>query len=59
VVLRHTLLFTAALVLAAVGSHAHAADVQQPTTESIDLNAYNAIREEGLQRSHVMDYAED
>jgi hypothetical protein len=38
-----------------VGSHA--ADVQQPTTESIDLNAYNAIREEGLQRSHIMDYA--
>jgi carboxypeptidase Q len=55
VVLRRTLVFTAALVLAAVGSHA--ADVQQPTTESIDLNAYNAIREEGLQRSHIMDYA--
>ena len=54
-VLRRTLVFTAALVLAAVGSHA--ADVQQPTTESIDLNAYNAIREEGLQRSHIMDYA--
>ena len=54
-VLRRTLVFTAALVLAAVGSHA--ADVQQPTTESIDLNAYNAIREEGLQHSHVMDYA--
>ncbi len=54
-VLRRTLVFTAALVLAAVGSHA--ADVQQPTTELIDLNAYNAIREEGLQRSHIMDYA--
>ena len=54
-VLRRTLVFTAALVLAAVGSRA--ADVQQPTTESIDLNAYNAIREEGLQRSHIMDYA--
>jgi carboxypeptidase Q len=53
--LRPTLVFTAALVLAAVGSHA--ADVQQPSTESIDLNAYNAIREEGLQHSHVMDYA--
>jgi carboxypeptidase Q len=52
---RHNLVFAAALVLAALGSHA--ADVQQPTTESIDLNAYNAIREEGLQRSHVMDYA--
>ena len=33
------------------------AQAQQPATESIDLNAYNAIREEGLQRSHVMDYA--
>jgi carboxypeptidase Q len=55
VVLRHTLVFTAALVLAAAGSRA--ADVQQPTTESIDLNAYNAIREEGLERSRVMDYA--
>ena len=54
-VLRHTLVYTAALVLAAVGSHA--ADMQQPTTELIDLNAYNAIREEGLQRSHIMDYA--
>jgi hypothetical protein len=49
------LVFTVALVLAAVGSHA--ADVQQPTTESLDLNAYNAIREEGLQHSHIMDYA--
>jgi carboxypeptidase Q len=29
----------------------------QPATESIDLNAYNAIRAEGLQHSHVMDYA--
>ncbi len=48
-------MFAAAVVLAALGSHA--ADVQQPTTESIDLNAYNAIREEGLQHSHVMDYA--
>ncbi len=54
-VLRRTLVFTVALVLAAVGSHA--ADVQQPTTESIDLNAYNSIREEGLQHSHIMDYA--
>jgi hypothetical protein len=33
------------------------AQMQQPTTESIDLNAYNAIREEGLEHSHVMDYA--
>jgi carboxypeptidase Q len=31
--------------------------MQQPATESLDLNAYNAIREEGLQHSHVMDYA--
>jgi len=33
------------------------AQMQQPGTESIDLNAYNAIREEGLEHSHVMDYA--
>jgi hypothetical protein len=26
--------------------------VQQPTTESIDLNAYNAIREEGRPRGN-------
>jgi carboxypeptidase Q len=31
--------------------------MRQPSTESIDLNAYNAIREEGLQHSHVMDFA--
>jgi carboxypeptidase Q len=31
--------------------------MQQPATESIDLNAYNAIREEELQHSHVLDYA--
>jgi carboxypeptidase Q len=30
--------------------------MQQPATESLDLNAYNAIREQGLQHSHVMDY---
>jgi hypothetical protein len=29
----------------------------QNASESLDLNAYNAIREEGLQHSHVMDYA--
>jgi carboxypeptidase Q len=52
---RHNLVLVAAVVLAALGSHA--ADVQQTTTDSIDLNAYNAIREEGLQHSHVMDYA--
>jgi carboxypeptidase Q len=33
------------------------AEMQQPATESIDLNMYNAIREEGLQHSHVMDFA--
>ncbi|HME13101.1 MAG TPA: hypothetical protein VKF79_09590, partial [Candidatus Acidoferrum sp.] len=32
-------------------------EMQQPATESLDLNAYNLIREEGLQHSHVMDYA--
>ncbi len=31
--------------------------MRQPASESINLNAYNAIREEGLQHSHVMDYA--
>jgi hypothetical protein len=31
--------------------------MQQPATESLDLNAYNLIREEGLLHSHVMDYA--
>ena len=29
--------------------------MQQPVSESLDLNAYNAIREEGLQHSHVME----
>src|SRR5271168_5114358 len=33
------------------------AEMAQPATETIDLNAYNLIREEGLQHSHVMDYA--
>jgi Peptidase family M28 len=33
------------------------AQMQQPATESIDLNMYNAIRAEGLDRSHVMDFA--
>ena len=31
--------------------------MQQPATESLDLNTYNLIRDEGLQHSHVMDYA--
>jgi carboxypeptidase Q len=30
---------------------------QQPGVETLDLNAYNQIREEGLNHSHVMDYA--
>jgi carboxypeptidase Q len=72
---KHTLLFAAAIVLAAGSSLSNATDkkpaknaeeqpagwndsqLQQPATESIDLNAYNAIREEGLQHSHVMDFA--
>ena len=33
------------------------AQMQQPATESLDLNTYNLIRDEGLQHSHVMDYA--
>jgi len=31
--------------------------MQQPATESLDLGMYNAIREQGLEHSHVMDYA--
>ncbi len=31
--------------------------MQQPATESLDLGMYNAIRDEGLEHSHVMDYA--
>jgi carboxypeptidase Q len=63
---RRSLVFAAAVMVAAGSAFSHAADkpagwndsqLQQPTAESIDLNAYNAIREEGLQHSHVMDYA--
>jgi hypothetical protein len=63
---RRSLVFAAAVMVAAGSALSNAADkragwndsqMQQPTTESIDLNAYNAIREEGLQHSHVMDYA--
>jgi hypothetical protein len=63
---RRSLVFAAAVMVAAGSALSHAADkpagwndsqLQQPTAESIDLNAYNAIREEGLQHSHVMDYA--
>jgi carboxypeptidase Q len=65
--------FAAAVLLAAGASGSNAADkkagkvadlpgwndaqMQQPATESIDLNTYNLIRDEGLQHSHVMDYA--
>jgi hypothetical protein len=31
--------------------------MQQPAVESLDLGMYNAIRAEGLEHSHVMDYA--
>ena len=70
---RRTLVFAAVVMLAGGAAGSHAADkkpaglsgepgwndaqAQQPTTESIDLNMYNAIRQEGLQRSHVMDFA--
>ena len=71
-VLKRTMIFIAAGILATCGlgaadkKQSKATDsqpgwndtqLQQPATESIDLNAYNAIREEGLQHSHVMDYA--
>jgi hypothetical protein len=32
-------------------------DLPQPATESVDLTMYQRIREEGLEHSHVMDYA--
>src|SRR5215475_13204376 len=31
--------------------------MDQPATESLDLGMYNAIRDEGLEHSHVMDFA--
>jgi carboxypeptidase Q len=61
--LRRALVF-AAVVFAAGAVNANPqqagwddSQMQQPAAESIDLNAYNAILEEGLQHSHVMDYA--
>ncbi len=63
---RRSLVFAAAVMVAAGSALSQATDkpagwndsqLKQPTAESIDLNAYNAIREEGLQHSHVMDYA--
>src|SRR5271165_6043677 len=32
-------------------------ELQQPATETIDLVMYNRIRDEGLQHSHIMEYA--
>jgi carboxypeptidase Q len=61
--LRRALVFAAVVFTAgAVNANAQQAgwddsQMQQPAAESIDLNAYNAILEEGLQHSHVMDYA--
>jgi carboxypeptidase Q len=41
----------------APGSGWNDAQMHQASNESLDLNAYNAIRAEGLQRSHIMDFA--
>jgi carboxypeptidase Q len=63
---RRSLILAVGFLLAASGSNAadkklqvgwDDSQMQQSGTESIDLNVYNAIREEGLQHSHVMDYA--
>src|SRR5277367_6317058 len=63
---KRSLVLAGALLLATSGSNAadkkpqvgwDDSQIQQPSTEAIDLNAYNAIREEGLEHSHVMDYA--
>ncbi|HTS05188.1 MAG TPA: peptidase M28, partial [Candidatus Eisenbacteria bacterium] len=32
-------------------------DMPQPAVENLDLNMYQKIREEGLEHSHVMEYA--
>ena len=39
------------------GAYAGPWDDPQPAVEKLDLAMYQRIREEGLQRSHVMDYA--
>ena len=67
-----TLRFVSTLLITAlcIGSVTHAADKPkapatevpsweqpQPSVEKIDLNAYMRIREEGLQHSHVIEYA--
>src|SRR5580693_6989184 len=65
-IVRRSLVLAAAFLLATSGSNAadkkpqvgwDDSQMQQPSTEAIDLNAYNAIRAEGLEHSHVMDYA--
>ena len=48
--LSNSALLAANLLLAVPGN-------AQPAVEFLDMTAYNAIREEGLQHSHVMDYA--
>jgi hypothetical protein len=54
------LLLTAITSNAADNSKSGAApawEAPQPAVEKIDLNAYMRIREEGLQHSHIMEYA--
>jgi len=41
---------------ARAGRHRPLREVQ-PVTETLDLNMYQRIRDEGLNRSHVMDFA--
>ena len=64
--LRRTLVFAASVLLVTSSNAADKTELaagwndsqmQQPAVEQIDLNAYNAIREEGLEHSHVMEYA--
>ena len=65
-VVRRSLVLAAAFLFATSGSNAadkkpqvgwDDSQMQQPSNEAINLNAYNAIRAEGLEHSHVMDYA--
>src|ERR1700761_6452109 len=60
------LVFAAAMLLAPIALRAvdkkveagwNDSQAQQPAAETLDLNAYNAIRQEGLEHSHVMDFA--
>jgi len=69
--LRNTDRFLAAALLCAAVALLHAADKTkpqppasvdpytevQPATETLDLNMYQRIRDEGLNRSHVMEFA--